>query len=112
MRRQGKNFPVVPGHRAAMNLESMNTDIEKEVSTSPTTLDRAVFMGSGFGLEGRPGTTTETSSQNRVCQTVLAYSPIARSAENQPMPAMLRAQAAAQASGSRHSASAARWARQ
>jgi len=50
---------VIPGHRAAMNPEPMHTDFLKVDSNAAADfLDKTVFMGSGFGLAGRPGMTT------------------------------------------------------
>ncbi len=54
---------VIPGHRAAMNPEPMNTDLEKCVPRPATTSEETVFMGSGFGPAGRPGMTKVVSSQ-------------------------------------------------
>jgi hypothetical protein len=47
-------FPVIPGHRAAMNPEPMNTDLEQLVSAPENILDQTVFMGSGFGPTAAP----------------------------------------------------------
>jgi hypothetical protein len=45
---------VIPGHRAAMSLEPMNTDIEKTWSRPADLLEKIVFVGSGFALAGAP----------------------------------------------------------
>ncbi len=56
-------FRVVPGHREAMNPESMHTDPRKACSDVTAPWERTVFMGSGFGPAGRPGMTKVILSQ-------------------------------------------------
>ena len=46
-----------------MNPEPVNTELTKVRSHATDTSEKTVFMGSGFGLEGRPGMTKVISSQ-------------------------------------------------
>jgi hypothetical protein len=48
---------VIPGHRAAMNPEPMNTDSSVGVLALECRCRTAVFMGSGSRPAGDPGMT-------------------------------------------------------
>jgi hypothetical protein len=48
---------VIPGHRAAMSPEPMNTVREKDTPATAKNRQATVFMGSGFAALPRPGMT-------------------------------------------------------